>query len=55
MHGAVLLVMVKSLINETYLPHVVDEVEGKSKGPNTLVEGDLLNKIKSITRVLRRI
>ena len=37
MHGAVLLEMVKSHINETYLSHVVDEVEGKSKGPNTLV------------------
>ena len=49
MHGAVLLEMVKSHINETYLPHVIDDVEGKSKGPNTLVEGALLNKIKSIT------
>ena len=36
-------------INEIYLSHVIDEVEGKSKGPNTLVEGALLNKIKSIT------
>ena len=49
MHGAVLLEMVKSYINETYLSHVIDEVEGKSKGPNTLVEGALINKIKSIT------
>ena len=49
MHGAVLLEMVKSHINETYLSHVIDEVEGKSKGPNTLVKGALLNKIKSIT------
>ena len=40
--------MVKSRINETYLVHVIDEIEGKSKGPNTLVEGALLNK-KSIT------
>ena len=40
--------MVKSLINETYLPHVIDEVKGKSKGPNIFVEGALLNKIKSI-------
>ena len=31
MHGAVLLEMVKSLINATYLSHVIDEVEGKSK------------------------
>ena len=49
MHGAVLLEMVKSRMNETYVPHVIDEVEGKSKGPNTLVKGALLNKIKSIT------
>ena len=49
MHGAVLLEMVKSHINETYLPHVINKVEGKSKGPITLVEGALLNKIKSIT------
>ena len=49
MHGAVLLEMVKSQIYETYLSHVIDEVEGKSKGPNTLVEGALLNKTKSIT------
>ena len=49
MHGAVLLEMVKSHINETYLSYVIDEVEGKSKGPNTLVEDALLNKIKSIT------
>ena len=49
MHGAVLLEMVKNHINKTYLSHVIDEVEGKSKGPNTLVEGALLNKIKSIT------
>ena len=49
MHGAVLLEMVKSHINETYLPHFIDEVEGKSNGPNTLIEGALLNKIKSIT------
>ena len=49
MHGAVLLKRVKSHINETYLPHVIDAVEGKSKGTNTLVEGALLNKIKSIT------
>ena len=49
MHGAVLLKRVKSHINETYLPHVIDEVEGKSKSTNTLVEGALLNKIKSIT------
>ena len=48
-HGAVLLKMVKSHINETYLPHVIDEVEGKSESPNTLVEGALLNKIKPIT------
>ena len=41
--------MVKRRINETYQPHVIDEVEGKSKGPNALVEGALLNKIKSIT------
>ena len=32
-----------------HLSHVIDDVEGKSKGPNTLVEGALLNKIKSIT------
>ena len=49
MHGAVLLKRVKSHINITYLPHVIDEVEGKSKGTNTLVKGALLNKIKSIT------
>ena len=49
MHGAVLLEMIKSHINETYLSHVIDEVEGKSKGPNTLVEGALSNKIKFIT------
>ena len=49
MHGAVLLEKVISLINETYLFYVIDEVEGKSKGPNKLVEGALLNKIKSIT------
>ena len=41
--------MVKSHINETYLSRVIDEVEGKSKGPNTLVEGALLNEIKPIT------
>ena len=49
MHGAVLLEMVKIHINETYLSHVVDEVDGKSKDPNTLVEGALSNKIKSIS------
>ena len=49
MHGAVLLEMVKSHINDTYLSHVIDEVEGKSKGPNTLSEGALLSKIKIIT------
>ena len=49
MHGVVLLEMVKSRMNETYLPHVIDEVEGKSKGPNTLVAGPFLNKIKPIT------
>ena len=49
MNGAVLLEMVKSHINETYLSHVIDEIEDKSKGPNTLVEDALLNKIKSIT------
>ena len=49
MHCAVLLEMVKSHINETYLSHVIDEVEGKSKGPNALVKGALLKKIKSIT------
>ena len=32
-----------------HLSHVIDEVEGKSKGSNTLVEGAHLNKIKSIT------
>ena len=37
-------------INEIYLSHVIDEVEGKSKGPNALEEGALLNKIKSITK-----
>ena len=52
MYGSVLLEMVKSHINETYLSYVVDKVEGKSKVPYTLVEGALLNKIKSITRVL---
>ena len=31
MHGAVLLEMVKSLINETYLPHVIDKVKVKAK------------------------
>ena len=36
-------------INEIYLSHVIDGVEGIIKGPNTLVEGALLNKIKSIT------
>ena len=55
MHGAVLLEMVKIHINETYLSHVIDEVEGKSKGPNTLVEGSLSNKIKSIASVFWRI
>ena len=35
MHGAVLLEMVKSHINEIYLSHVTDEVEGKSRGSNT--------------------
>ena len=49
MHGAVLLEMVKSHINETYLSHVIDEVEGKSKDPNTLVEGALFNKTKPIS------
>ena len=49
MHGAVLLEMVESHINGTYLSHVIDEVEGKIKGPKTVVEGALLNKIKSIT------
>ena len=49
MRGAVLLEMVKSHLNETYLSHVIDEVEGKSKDPNTLVEGAFLNKIKPIT------
>ena len=49
MHGAVLLKMVKSHINETCLSRVIDEVEGKSKSPNTLAEGALSNKIKSIT------
>ena len=49
MHGAVSLKMVKSYINETFLSHIINEVEGKSKGPNTLVKGALLNKIKSIT------
>ena len=38
MHGAVLLEMVKSRMNETYLPHVIDEVQSKSKGPNTLIK-----------------
>ena len=37
-------------INEIYLSHVIDEVEGKSKGPNALKEGALLNKIKAITK-----
>ena len=55
MHGAVLLEMVKIHINKTYLSYVIDEVEGKSKGPNILVKGSPLNKIKSIPRVLRRI
>ena len=41
MHGAVLLEMVKSHINETYLSYVIDEVGGKSKGPNTLVKAVL--------------
>ena len=36
-------------VDEIHLSHVIDEVEGKSKGPNTLVEGALSNKIKSIT------
>ena len=49
MHGAVLLETVKSHVNETYLSHVIDEVEGKSKDPNTLVKGALLNKIKPTT------
>ena len=49
MHGAVLLEMVKCRMNETYLPQVIEEVKGESKGPNTSVEGALLNKIKSIT------
>ena len=49
MHGVVLLEMVKSHTNETYLSRVIDEVEGKSKGPKTLVKGTLLNEIKSIT------
>ena len=31
-------------INEIYLSHVIDEVEGKSKGPNALEEGALSNK-----------
>ena len=31
-------------INETYLSLVIDEVEGKSKGPNALEEAALLNK-----------
>ena len=48
MHGAVLLEMVKSHINKAYLSHVIDEAEGKSKGPNALVKSALLNKIKSI-------
>ena len=49
MQGAVLREIIKILINETHLSHVIDEVEGKGKGPNTLVEGSLVNKIKSIT------
>ena len=50
MHGAVYLEMVKFCLNESnYLPHVIDEVEGKNKGPNTLVKRALLNKIRSIT------
>ena len=44
MDSAVFLDMVKSHINETYLSYVIGEVEGKSKSPNTLVEGALLNK-----------
>ena len=36
--------------NEIYLSHVIDEVEGKSKRPNALEEGALLNKSKSITK-----
>ena len=31
-------------INGIYLSHVIDEVEGKSEGPNALEEGALLNK-----------
>ena len=49
MHCAVLLEMIKSHVNETYLSHVIDKVEGKSKGPNTLVECAPSHKIKSIT------
>ena len=49
MHGALLLEMVKSHINKTYLSHVIGEVEDKSESPNTLVEGAFLSKIKSIT------
>ena len=37
-------------INEIYLSRVIDEVEGKSKGPDAFAEGALLNKIKSITK-----
>ena len=35
---------------EIYLSHIIEEVEGKSKGPNALGEGALLNKIKSIAK-----
>ena len=37
-------------INEIHLSHVIDEVEGKSEGPNALEESAFLNKIKSITK-----
>ena len=39
-------------INEIYLSHVIDEVEGKSKGPNTLVEGALLSLSPVVLRRL---
>jgi len=35
-------------VNEIYLSHVIKEVEGKSKGPQALGDGALLNKIRSI-------
>ena len=37
-------------VNEIYFTHVVSLVEGRKKGPGTMQEGALFNKIKSIPK-----